>query len=193
MALPVSPVVWTARARRLDSLPVTSPGVCVMAEESSVARGRPPFMNHPLRAIRALDYTVIFARDLDAMRRFYTEVMQFEVYFELGGGSWVELRVGSNILALDQAGRCDSRSGAAGGNGLPAACVPRAARRSRCMRDRVARRRTSRSWRRRPISRGDIARCSSATRTATCSRSTPTSEALDAWKRRARRVPARRA
>ena len=75
-----------------------------MTEESSVARGRPPFMNHPLRAIRALDYTVIFVRDLDAMRRFYTAVMQFEVYFELGGGSWVELRVGSNILALTRPG-----------------------------------------------------------------------------------------
>jgi lactoylglutathione lyase len=75
-----------------------------MTEESSVARGRPPFLNHPLCAIRALDYTVIFARDLDAMRRFYTEVMQFEVYFELGGGSWVELRVGGNILALTRPG-----------------------------------------------------------------------------------------
>jgi len=29
-----------------------------MTEKSSVARGRPPFMEHPLRAIRALDYTV---------------------------------------------------------------------------------------------------------------------------------------
>ena len=75
-----------------------------MAEKSSGARGRPPFMDHPLRAIRALDYTVIFTRDLDAMRRFYTEVMQFDVYFELGGGSWVELRVGGNILALTRPG-----------------------------------------------------------------------------------------
>jgi len=75
-----------------------------MTEETSVARGRPPFRDHPLRAIRALDYTVIFVRDLDAMRRFYTEVMQFEVYFELGGGSWVELRVGGNVLALTRPG-----------------------------------------------------------------------------------------
>jgi catechol 2,3-dioxygenase-like lactoylglutathione lyase family enzyme len=75
-----------------------------MAEESSAAHGRPPFMDHPLRAIRALDYTVVFARDLAAMRRFYTEVMHFEVYFELGGGKWVELRVGNNILALSEPG-----------------------------------------------------------------------------------------
>ncbi|HEV8330112.1 MAG TPA: VOC family protein [Steroidobacteraceae bacterium] len=75
-----------------------------MTEESSVARGRPPFIDHPLRAIRALDYTVIFVRDLHAMRRFYTEVMQFEVYFELGDGKWLELRVGGNILALAEPG-----------------------------------------------------------------------------------------
>jgi catechol 2,3-dioxygenase-like lactoylglutathione lyase family enzyme len=75
-----------------------------MTQESSVARGRPPFIDHPLRAIRGLDYTVIFSRDLAAMRRFYTDVMQFEVYFELGGGSWVELRVGGNILALTRPG-----------------------------------------------------------------------------------------
>lgn len=75
-----------------------------MTETSSTAHNRPPFTDHPLRAIRALDYTVIFARDLAAMRRFYTEVMQFEVYFELGGGKWVELRVGSSILALSEPG-----------------------------------------------------------------------------------------
>jgi lactoylglutathione lyase len=58
----------------------------------------------PLRAIRALDYTVVFVRDMDAMRRFYTEVMGFEFHSELGGGKWVELRVGSNILALSEPG-----------------------------------------------------------------------------------------
>lgn len=75
-----------------------------MSEESSASHNRPPFADPPLRAIRGLDYTVIFARDLPAMRRFYTEVMRFEVYFELGGGKWVELRVGSNILALSEQG-----------------------------------------------------------------------------------------
>ena len=76
----------------------------VMSEESSASHNRPPFPDPPLRAIRGLDYTVIFARDLPAMRRFYTEVMRVEAYFELGGGKWVELRVGSNILALSEQG-----------------------------------------------------------------------------------------
>jgi catechol 2,3-dioxygenase-like lactoylglutathione lyase family enzyme len=62
------------------------------------------FSGHPLRAIRALDYTVVFARDLPAMRRFYTEVMQFEPHFTTPGGEWIELRVGANILALAKPG-----------------------------------------------------------------------------------------
>ena len=61
------------------------------------------FEGHPLRAIRALDYTILFARDLPAMRRFYAEVMRFEVYHELAG-SWIEFRVGANILALAKPG-----------------------------------------------------------------------------------------
>jgi catechol 2,3-dioxygenase-like lactoylglutathione lyase family enzyme len=75
-----------------------------MTEKSSTAQGRPPFADQPLRAIRALDYTIVFARDLRAMRQFYTEVMRFEVYFELAGGRWVEFRVGGNILALCEPG-----------------------------------------------------------------------------------------
>jgi lactoylglutathione lyase len=75
-----------------------------MTEKSSAALDRPRFADHPLRAIRALDYTVVFVRDMAAMRRFYTEVMRFELYFELGGGKWVELRVGNNILALSEPG-----------------------------------------------------------------------------------------
>lgn len=75
-----------------------------MSEPSTTSLNRPPSPYHPLRAIRGLDYTVVFVRDMAAMRRFYTEVMHFEVYFELGGGKWVELRVGSNILALSEQG-----------------------------------------------------------------------------------------
>jgi catechol 2,3-dioxygenase-like lactoylglutathione lyase family enzyme len=61
------------------------------------------FADHPLRAIRALDYTILFARDLPAMRKFYTEVMRFGVYFEIAD-SWIELRVGGNMLALARPG-----------------------------------------------------------------------------------------
>lgn len=75
-----------------------------MAEKSSVPHNSPRFSGHPLRAIRALDYTILFARDLPAMRRFYTEVMRFEVYSEVAGGDWLEFRVGGNILALCKPG-----------------------------------------------------------------------------------------
>ncbi len=53
----------------------------------------------PFSRIRAIDYSVIFARDMPAMRRFYEEVMRFPVEKVLYGG-WVEYRVGSNTLAL---------------------------------------------------------------------------------------------
>jgi catechol 2,3-dioxygenase-like lactoylglutathione lyase family enzyme len=61
------------------------------------------FEGHPLRAIRALDYTIIFARDLPAMRKFYADVMRFDVYYELAD-NWIEFRVGGNILALSKPG-----------------------------------------------------------------------------------------
>lgn len=58
---------------------------------------------NPLRAIKQLDYTVIFCRDLPAMRRFYTDVMGFALERELGP-RWLEFRLGSTILALTQHG-----------------------------------------------------------------------------------------
>lgn len=53
----------------------------------------------PLKKIRQIDYTVIFARDLPAMRHFYQTVMEFEVSRELSE-TWIEYRIGSTILAL---------------------------------------------------------------------------------------------
>jgi catechol 2,3-dioxygenase-like lactoylglutathione lyase family enzyme len=61
------------------------------------------FAGHPLRAIRALDYTILFARDLPAMRKFYSDVMQFDVYHEIAD-NWIEFRIGSTILALAKPG-----------------------------------------------------------------------------------------
>jgi catechol 2,3-dioxygenase-like lactoylglutathione lyase family enzyme len=52
-----------------------------------------------LGRIRGLDYTVVFARDMAAMRHFYEKVMRFPLERELGP-DWIEYRVGSNILAL---------------------------------------------------------------------------------------------
>jgi catechol 2,3-dioxygenase-like lactoylglutathione lyase family enzyme len=58
---------------------------------------------NPLRAIRHLDYTVIFARDLTAMRRFYVDTMGFELDRQLGE-SWLEFRIGASVLALTKRG-----------------------------------------------------------------------------------------
>lgn len=57
----------------------------------------------PLKAIRSIDYTVIFARDMEEMRHFYGDVMDFPVNRELSA-QWIEYRVGSQILALTERG-----------------------------------------------------------------------------------------
>jgi catechol 2,3-dioxygenase-like lactoylglutathione lyase family enzyme len=51
------------------------------------------------RAIRAIDYTVIFVRDMAAMRHFYERILGFPLLRELSPG-WIEYRVGDNTLAL---------------------------------------------------------------------------------------------
>ncbi|WP_341910256.1 VOC family protein [Ferrovibrio terrae] len=51
------------------------------------------------QAIRAIDYTVIFVRDMAAMRRFYEDIMQFPLLRELSP-HWIEYQVGGNTLAL---------------------------------------------------------------------------------------------
>ncbi|MDF3074831.1 MAG: glyoxalase [Alphaproteobacteria bacterium] len=55
------------------------------------------------QAIRAIDYTAIFVRDMEAMRRFYENVLGFPLMRELSAG-WIEYRVGSNTLALAKPG-----------------------------------------------------------------------------------------
>ena len=57
-----------------------------------------------LRTIRAIDYTVVFARDMAAMRRFYEDILGFPLLRELSPG-WVEYRVGDNTLALARPSR----------------------------------------------------------------------------------------
>jgi catechol 2,3-dioxygenase-like lactoylglutathione lyase family enzyme len=58
----------------------------------------------PFRAIRSIDYTVIFVRDMTAMRRFYEEVLAFPLTRELSLG-WIEYQIGSNTLALAKPSR----------------------------------------------------------------------------------------
>ena len=57
----------------------------------------------PKIPIRSLDYTVIFARQMSAMREFYGTMLGFPLHRELGA-NWIEYRVGSNILALTERG-----------------------------------------------------------------------------------------
>jgi lactoylglutathione lyase len=52
-----------------------------------------------LSHIRQIDYTVIFARDMAAMRHFYETVMEFPLLRSLSD-RWIEYRVGSTTLAL---------------------------------------------------------------------------------------------
>jgi catechol 2,3-dioxygenase-like lactoylglutathione lyase family enzyme len=51
------------------------------------------------KSIRAVDYTVVFVRDLDAMRRFYGNVMGFPLTRELSP-RWLEYGIGPNTLVL---------------------------------------------------------------------------------------------
>jgi lactoylglutathione lyase len=67
-----------------------------------------------LGQIRQIDYTVVFARDLDAMRQFYESVMEFPLERKLSD-QWFEYRIGANILALTaHGGRFDDPAPPAG-------------------------------------------------------------------------------
>src|ERR1051325_10889068 len=52
-----------------------------------------------LSQIRQIDYTVIFARDMAAMRHFYETVMEFPLLRTLSD-RWIEFRIGATTLAL---------------------------------------------------------------------------------------------
>ncbi|UPK24694.1 VOC family protein [Bradyrhizobium sp. 195] len=58
----------------------------------------------PFHAIRAIDYTVIFVRDMAAMRSFYEGVLAFPLLRELSP-NWIEYGIGSNTLALARPSR----------------------------------------------------------------------------------------
>jgi len=62
-----------------------------------------PNTRSPFQAIRSIDYTVIFVRDMTAMRRFYEEVLGFPLLREFTG--WYEYRIGGNTLALARPSR----------------------------------------------------------------------------------------
>jgi phosphoribosyl-AMP cyclohydrolase len=51
------------------------------------------------RVIRAIDYTVIFARDMASMRRFYEDILALRFSRQLSA-NWVEYQIGANTLVL---------------------------------------------------------------------------------------------
>jgi catechol 2,3-dioxygenase-like lactoylglutathione lyase family enzyme len=63
-----------------------------------------PRPHSPFQAIRAIDYTVIFVRDMAAMRRFYEGILRFPLTRELSPG-WIEYQIGGNTLALARPSR----------------------------------------------------------------------------------------
>ncbi|MDA9438503.1 glyoxalase [Bradyrhizobium sp. CCBAU 51745] len=65
---------------------------------------QPSRARSPFSAIRAIDYTVIFVRDMDAMRRFYEDVLALSPLRELSP-NWIEYGIGSNTLALARPSR----------------------------------------------------------------------------------------
>jgi catechol 2,3-dioxygenase-like lactoylglutathione lyase family enzyme len=52
-----------------------------------------------LSTIRSVDYTVLYVRNMPAMRTFYEVIMGFPFQRALGDG-WLEYKVGSNTLVL---------------------------------------------------------------------------------------------
>jgi catechol 2,3-dioxygenase-like lactoylglutathione lyase family enzyme len=56
-----------------------------------------------LRAIRNLDYVIVFARDMAAMRTFYAEILGLPVYRDVHP-SWIEYRIGGSLLVLTERG-----------------------------------------------------------------------------------------
>jgi catechol 2,3-dioxygenase-like lactoylglutathione lyase family enzyme len=67
--------------------------------EEAVVNQRNPHSGSAFQAIRAIDYTVIFVRDMAAMRRFYEDILGFPLLRELSPG-WIEYKLGGNTLAL---------------------------------------------------------------------------------------------
>lgn len=56
------------------------------------------------RSIKGIDYTVILVRDMGAMRDFYERILGFPLARELAP-TWIEYRVGANLLTLAQPSR----------------------------------------------------------------------------------------
>jgi len=72
-----------------------------------------------LAAIRHLDYVILLCADVARMRAFYGGVLDFPLHRDLWNGTWVELRVGSVLLALRPRGLAAVGGRSYDGPGLP--------------------------------------------------------------------------
>ena len=72
--------------------------------KEAVVNEQKPQPASAFQAIRAIDYTVIFVRDMAAMRTFYEGILAFPLTRELSPG-WIEYRLGGNTLALARPSR----------------------------------------------------------------------------------------
>jgi catechol 2,3-dioxygenase-like lactoylglutathione lyase family enzyme len=75
-----------------------------MKDDMTNEQASEPNRRSPFDAIRAIDYTVIFVRDMVAMRRFYEDVLALSLLRELSP-NWIEYGLGSNTLALARPSR----------------------------------------------------------------------------------------
>ncbi len=57
----------------------------------------------PFHAIKCIDYTVIFVRDMEAMQSFYEDIMTFSLARALSP-NWREYTLGSNTFVLSRPG-----------------------------------------------------------------------------------------
>ena len=71
------------------------------AEDRPAKKADPPGTG--FAAIRAIDYSIIYVRDMEAMRAFYEQVLGFELARELSP-NWLEYHVGSNTFVLARPG-----------------------------------------------------------------------------------------
>lgn len=55
-----------------------------------------------LKAIRNLDYTVIFCREIEPMKQFYRDMLEFPIARDFG--TWVEFKIGDVLLTLNSRG-----------------------------------------------------------------------------------------
>ena len=135
-----------------------------------------PRTRSPFHAIRAIDYTVIFVRDMAVMRRFYEDVLAFPLLRELSP-NWIEYGLGSNTLALARPSRTAADAPTpAGSASLQLAFKVSATEVDQCA-EELVRQGAWRCCHRPRTSRSDTGRCFFAIPTAICWRSMPRSEA----------------